>query len=121
MSENRGRRGPAGGRRPFLGNRTPTRPLIQPRRPQQPGLLKQAGATAAGVAAGTVLGHSVSNMLFAPRQSGGYGQDAGNPQIPCEGPLRKFLECSQDNVDSDLNKCAEFFEKLRICSEKESQ
>ena len=118
MSEGRGaRRGPGGGgaRRPLLGNRPP---LIPPKRPQQPGLLKQAGATAAGVAAGTVLGHSVSNMLFAPR--GGFS-DQGNTQIPCEGPLRKFLECSQENVDGDLNKCADFFEKLRTCSENQGQ
>ena len=119
MSENRGPRR-FGPRRPFPGNRTPppTRPLITPRRPQQPGLLKQAGATAAGVAAGTVLGHSVSNVLFAPRRG---VSDQGNSGIPCEGQLRKFLECSQENVNQDLNKCAEFFEKLRVCSENQGQ
>ena len=45
----------------------------------------------------------------------------GCPPIPCEGPLRKFLECSQDYADTDLNKCAALFEKLRICSENQNQ
>jgi len=96
----------------------PAQPL--PAQGRQPGLFAQMATTAAGVAVGSAVGHTIGAAM-----SGGEGQQmeaapapAPVPQtqqqsVACQFELRQFLDCSQNQ--SDITLCQGLNEALREC------
>lgn len=93
--------------------------------PKQPGLFAQMATTAAGVAVGSAVGHTIGAAMTG---SGGGQQPqqevapppaqiAAQPQQqaynPCQRELQQFLDCAQGQ--SDVSLCAGFNEALRQC------
>jgi coiled-coil-helix-coiled-coil-helix domain-containing protein 2 len=81
-----------------------------------PGLLAQAGATMAGAAAGSVIGHGISNMMFGgnnnnhaeQQQQQGQGQYSQQQAYdrqshPCFQNDVQFRQCLEQNQGGDLN------------------
>ncbi|VDL16825.1 unnamed protein product [Hymenolepis diminuta] len=127
-----GRRGsPSPSRRPAMPSRQmATRPVVAPPPPtvQQPSMLKQVAATAAGVAVGSAVGHAVGNALT----SGGSGSNAvpepafaQQPAVsppaqdqtqnwnPCQYQIDQLVSCSQ--LNSDITQCQSIANALRDC------
>jgi len=96
--------------------------------PRQPGMFAQMATTAAGVAVGSAVGHT----LGAAMMGGGRDQPAEvqqqqqTPQPvyasqqqqlgeggPCQLQMKQFLECAQ--TQSDITLCQGFNEALREC------
>ncbi|XP_076452813.1 coiled-coil-helix-coiled-coil-helix domain-containing protein 2-like [Babylonia areolata] len=96
-----------------------------PMAPKQPGLFAQMATTAAGVAVGSAVGHTIGAAMTG---SGGGGhqqqpQEVAPVQVqstpqqqvynPCQRELQQFLDCAQGQ--SDVSLCAGFNEALRQC------
>jgi hypothetical protein len=107
---------------------SPSAAVAQPR---QPGLFAQMATTAAGVAVGSAVGHTIgaafsgggghSDQPAASQQQApvpAYGQQYyPQPQMveggPCELQMKQFLECAQSQHDITL--CQGFNDALREC------
>jgi len=99
--------------------------------PRQPGMFAQMATTAAGVAVGSAVGHTLGAAMM-----GGGGRDQAEPaqqqaaplqqqpmygqasqQLgeggPCQLQMKQFLECAQSQHDITL--CQGFNEALREC------
>ncbi|KAL8594497.1 hypothetical protein ACOMHN_024942 [Nucella lapillus] len=91
--------------------------------PKQPGLFAQMATTAAGVAVGSAVGHTIGAAMMG---GGGHQQPQEAPAPaqaqpvqtqqaynPCQQELQQFLDCAQGQ--SDVSLCAGFNEALRQC------
>jgi len=95
--------------------------------PRQPGMFAQMATTAAGVAVGSAIGHTVAGSMMG---GGGRGEQqeqlapaaptAAYPQQqqqmeggPCQLQMKQFLECAQ--TQHDITLCQGFNEALREC------
>ncbi|KAJ2915507.1 hypothetical protein MD484_g4916, partial [Candolleomyces efflorescens] len=91
--------------------------------PQQPGMLASMAATAGSVAAGSVIGHGISSMLFG----GGGGHAAAASEAPaaappvqhqqssgiqCEVQAKDFTKCLEK---ADLPSCQWYLDQLKAC------
>ncbi|XP_052075354.1 coiled-coil-helix-coiled-coil-helix domain-containing protein 2-like [Mytilus californianus] len=93
-------------------------PATQPR---QPGLMAQMATTAAGVAVGSAVGHTLDAAM-----TGGSGgetlptyQEPAYQQTqlqPCQMEFRQFIECTQ--TQNDISMCQGFNEVLKECKLK---
>jgi len=96
--------------------------------PRQPGMFAQMATTAAGVAVGSAIGHT----LGATMMGGGGGHQEQQPVAteqqaqpfyaqpqqaagagPCQLQMKQFLECAQ--TQHDITLCQGFNEALREC------
>uniref|UniRef100_A0A0B6ZPU2 CHCH domain-containing protein n=1 Tax=Arion vulgaris TaxID=1028688 RepID=A0A0B6ZPU2_9EUPU len=103
--------------------------------PKQPGLFAQMATTAAGVAVGSAVGHTIGAALSGGG-GGGHSQEVAPAPAqtvsaapaaapvpfqqrydvgsnPCQNQLQQFLECTQTQTDISL--CAGFNEALKEC------
>ncbi|KAF5314764.1 hypothetical protein D9611_007172 [Ephemerocybe angulata] len=90
--------------------------------PRQPGMMAQMAATAGSVAAGSVIGHGISSMLFG----GGGGHAAAATEAPaaappmqqqssgiqCEVQAKDFTKCLEK---ADLPSCQWYLDQLKAC------
>lgn len=106
----------------------PAAPPMQPAavgQPRQPGLMAQMATTAAGVAIGSAVGHTLGAALTggggghseaapAPQEQPVYNQPQNTqPQTPCQFELKQFMDCAQNQHDITL--CQSFNEVLKDC------
>jgi len=94
--------------------------------PRQPGMFAQMATTAAGVAVGSAVGHTIGAAMMG---GGGRSEDAPAPQAeqqaysqpqntqnqnnPCQYELKQFMDCAQGQHDITL--CQGFNEVLKDC------
>jgi len=108
--------------------------------PQQPGLFAQMATTAAGVAVGSAVGHTLSagvSSLF----SGSGSEEPQQPQqqqqqyqappqqvyqqqqqpgaVSCEADAQAFTKCLQDN-SNDITACQWYLDSLKACQQMAS-
>jgi len=98
--------------------------------PRQPGMFAQMATTAAGVAVGSAVGHTLGAAMMgggsrdqsepvqqqqAPPPQPIYGQQQQQlgEGSPCQMQMKQFLECAQSQHDITL--CQGFNEALREC------
>lgn len=87
----------------------------------QPGMFAQMAATAGSVAAGSVVGHGISNMLFggsnsaAPVEQAPPVQQQSFQSAPaCETQAKDFTRCLDK---ADFQSCSYYLEQLKaVCS-----
>ncbi|CAO3659625.1 hypothetical protein G6F70_004187 [Rhizopus microsporus] len=104
-------------------------PSIAQAAPQQPGLFAQMATTAAGVAVGSAVGHTLANgvsSLFSgsgssepqqaqPAQPQYQPQQYQAPQAnACEADAKAFTNCLEAN-NNDFNACQWYLENLKAC------
>jgi hypothetical protein len=70
--------------------------------PAVPGILTQIATNATG----TAIGHVVAHQII--------GTPSGSTIKPCAKEIDALLLCGKEN--GDLNFCADFLEKLRLCN-----
>ncbi|XP_064238370.1 coiled-coil-helix-coiled-coil-helix domain-containing protein 2-like [Aotus nancymaae] len=95
--------------------------------PRQPGLLAQMATTAAGMAVGSPVGHTLGQAITGGF-SGGSNPEPSRPDITYQEPqgtqlaqqqqicfceIKQFLECTQNQHDIKL--CEGFSEMLKQC------
>ncbi|XP_068927041.1 coiled-coil-helix-coiled-coil-helix domain-containing protein 2-like isoform X1 [Petaurus breviceps papuanus] len=100
--------------------------------PKQPGLMAQMGTTAARMAVGSAVSHTVGHAITSGF-SGGSSAEPARPDItyqepqgaqpayqqqqqqfgPCHYEMKQFLECAQNQ--GDLKLCEGFSEVLKQC------
>lgn len=100
----------------------------------RPGLFGQMASTAAGVAVGSTIGHTLGagiTSLFGGSSSSRaepyYQQevqtqhsDVSKKQLrSCEGDSRSFVKCLEDNVGNTQN-CDYYLQQLKACQEAAS-
>lgn len=87
----------------------------------QPGMFAQMAATAGSVAAGSVIGHGVSHMLFGGSSSATTTEPAAPPvqqqsfqSAPaCDAHAKDFTRCLDK---ADLQSCSYYLEQLKaVC------
>jgi len=72
------------------------------------------------IAAGTVIGHGISNALFGPHggaMQSAQEQDASQQQMinePCSWDARAFRDCLTSNPN-DIGACQQAYDSLRAC------
>ncbi|KAI9486091.1 MAG: hypothetical protein EXX96DRAFT_613928 [Benjaminiella poitrasii] len=118
---------------------TPSNHLSQPQSvaaapaPQQPGLFAQMATTAAGVAVGSAVGHTLANGVSSIFSGGSSSSSSSEPvateQQPqqqafqpmtggggnaCEADARAFTQCLETN-NNDMNACQWYLEALKSC------
>jgi len=78
-------------------------------------MFAQMAATAGSVAAGSVIGHGVSNMLFGGRSgeaAAPASQQTAAPAPHCEVQAKEFSRCLEA---ADVQTCNWFLEQLKAC------
>ncbi|KAI8967357.1 hypothetical protein BDF20DRAFT_900637 [Mycotypha africana] len=135
---------PAANPPPQQHSLTPTPATAQPpavahTAPQQPGLFAQMATTAAGVAVGSAVGHTLANgvsSLFSgssaseqeqqpqqPQQQQQYQQPQYQTQMPatnaCEADAKAFTQCLEAS-NNDISACQYYFEALKSCQQMAS-
>merc|ERR1712216_910894 len=92
--------------------------------PAQPSMMGQMAGNVASVAAGSVIGHGISNMMFgssshqaapqeqAPAQSAYAAPSQGADA--CKFEFENFMQCLQQN-NNDANQCQYFQDTLTQC------
>ncbi|XP_035882990.1 coiled-coil-helix-coiled-coil-helix domain-containing protein 2-like [Phyllostomus discolor] len=100
--------------------------------PQQPGRMARVATTAAGVAVGSAVSHTLGQAITGG-SSGGSNAEPSRPDItyqepqgtqptsqqqqqqfgPCHCEMKQFLDCAQNQ--SDLKLCQGFSEVLKQC------
>ena len=108
-------------------------PMVAQPAQRQPGLFAQMATTAAGVAVGSAVGHTLSSAILggggsgnqqpAPQQEQAPIQQQYQPQQyqqqqqqqhnPCLQQLQQFLECS--TTQADITLCQGFNDALKDC------
>ncbi|CAO3628689.1 unnamed protein product [Mucor hiemalis] len=100
--------------------------------PQQPGMFAQMATTAAGVAVGSAVGHTLANgvsSLFsggssepeqqqqqAPPQQYQQFQAAAPAANACEADAKAFTHCLETN-NNDFGSCQWYLENLKACQQ----
>ncbi|KAI9257877.1 hypothetical protein BY458DRAFT_535141 [Sporodiniella umbellata] len=103
-------------------------PMQQPR---QPGLFSQMASTAAGVAVGSTIGHTMANGVSS--MFGGNNQEQpaetssqAEPYQPqntsnsCEADAKAFTQCLEA-TNNDVSSCQWYFDALKRCQSMASQ
>ncbi|KAI8384152.1 hypothetical protein BD560DRAFT_385120 [Blakeslea trispora] len=100
---------------------------------RQPGLFSQMASTAAGVAVGSAVGHSMANGVSA--MFGGSSEpQPQEPQVQqqqpmvaqtqngasCEADARAFTQCLEA-TNNDMSACKWYFDALKQCQQMASQ
>ncbi|KAJ3213218.1 hypothetical protein HDU67_003157 [Dinochytrium kinnereticum] len=110
----------------------PQPPMMQQQaQPQQPGLFAQMATTAAGVAVGSAVGHTLGAGLTglfsggskeaAPQQAAPVQQSQYNaPQTVCEPDARAFQACLEKNP-GDISACQFYLDMLKQCQANSKQ
>ncbi|EJU02345.1 hypothetical protein DACRYDRAFT_22019 [Dacryopinax primogenitus] len=89
--------------------------------PQQPGMMAQMAATAGSVAAGSVIGHGISSMLFGGRSEAPapveqaapvQQQQASQMGKACEVQAREVMRCLEIG---DADTCRWYLDQLKAC------
>lgn len=104
----------------------PARPVVTSppvAQPQQPSMLKQVAATAAGVAVGSAVGHAVGNALvggspapeaaMAQQAPVALAQEQASNFNPCQFQIDQLVSCTQ--LNSDIIQCQSVADALRDC------
>ncbi|XP_014671356.1 PREDICTED: coiled-coil-helix-coiled-coil-helix domain-containing protein 2-like [Priapulus caudatus] len=91
--------------------------------PQQPGLFAQMATTAAGVAVGSAIGHTIGAAMTGgggssqPEAAAAAPAAPAQPQQPefqpCSFEMKQFMECTQGQ--SDISLCHGFNEAFKQC------
>ncbi|KAG6379988.1 hypothetical protein JVT61DRAFT_10562 [Boletus reticuloceps] len=92
----------------------------------QPGMLGQMAATVGSVAAGSVVGHGISHMLFGGSNSATTAEPAAAPvqhqsfqSAPaCDVQAKDFTRCLDK---ADLQSCSYYLEQLKACQAAAAQ
>ncbi|KAN0084538.1 hypothetical protein V8E55_008042 [Tylopilus felleus] len=93
----------------------------------QPGLFGQMAATAGSVAAGSVVGHGISHMLFGGSNSAATQAEPAAPPVQhqsfqsppaCEVQAKDFTKCLDK---ADLQTCSYYLEQLKACQAAAAQ
>ncbi|CAO3682081.1 hypothetical protein G6F70_000521 [Rhizopus microsporus] len=98
---------------------------------RQPGLFGQMASTAAGVAVGSAVGHTmangVSSMFGGGRQSeevqqqqATYQASSENVKNSCEADAKAFTQCL-DATNNDMSACKWYLDALKQCQQMASQ
>ncbi|OBZ88042.1 Mitochondrial intermembrane space cysteine motif-containing protein MIX17 [Choanephora cucurbitarum] len=100
---------------------------------RQPGLFSQMASTAAGVAVGSAVGHSMANGVSAMFGSSSEPQSQepqAQQQQPmaaqtqngasCEADARAFTQCLEA-TDNDMSACKWYLDALKQCQQMASQ
>lgn len=114
----------------------PATPAAAPvAQPQQPGLFAQMATTAAGVAVGSAVGHTLgagltsvfSGSSDAPQQAQQQQVQAAPAQAaqqqtagPCEVDARNFTRCLEDS-NGNYQACDFYLQQLKACQAAASQ
>eukprot|EP00656_Telonema_subtile_P018672 TRINITY_DN2010_c0_g1_i1.p1 TRINITY_DN2010_c0_g1~~TRINITY_DN2010_c0_g1_i1.p1 ORF type:complete len:160 (-),score=43.06 TRINITY_DN2010_c0_g1_i1:90-569(-) len=143
LSDNMGRRGGASRPAPSRGMSTAPAARAPPPRaapppatrsaapaPAQPqaggGMMAGMAANVASVAAGSVIGHGISNMMFgsgsqqqapaeaAPPAESAYAQPAATGADACKFEFENFMQCLKGN-NNDATQCQYFMDSLNTC------
>eukprot|EP00658_Telonema_sp_P-2_P077348 TRINITY_DN696_c0_g1_i1.p1 TRINITY_DN696_c0_g1~~TRINITY_DN696_c0_g1_i1.p1 ORF type:complete len:145 (-),score=28.34 TRINITY_DN696_c0_g1_i1:173-607(-) len=98
-----------------------------PAQPSQGGsMMGGMAANVASVAAGSVIGHGISNMMFGssshqaapaePVQESAYAQApaAQGGQDACKFEFENFMQCLKNN-NNDASQCSYFMDTLQSC------
>ncbi|KAI8891231.1 hypothetical protein K501DRAFT_327858 [Backusella circina FSU 941] len=108
-------------------------PSIAQAAPQQPGLFAQMATTAAGVAVGSAVGHTLANGVSSIF-SGGSSEPAEQPQAApapqyqqqafqsapqpsggaCQVQAKEFTNCLEA-TNNDMSACSYYLESLKAC------
>ncbi|XP_017065672.1 coiled-coil-helix-coiled-coil-helix domain-containing protein 10, mitochondrial [Drosophila eugracilis] len=90
-------------------------PVMLPSTRSSEMIFKDVAAHAAGVAAGSVVGHAIGTGITGLFR--GRGQQPHHSDLVEEGPcateMKQFLKCLEDK--DDLNACKEFNDAMRRC------
>lgn len=90
-----------------------------PMQSQRPGLFGQMAATAAGVATGSAIGHTIGagiSSIFSGNnevQERQYTDFREPQQQTCENDFKAYMRCM--DTSSDPNSCSYYFENLKEC------
>ncbi|KAI7903717.1 uncharacterized protein BX663DRAFT_507361 [Cokeromyces recurvatus] len=107
---------------------TPAAPSYAQAAPQQPGLFAQMATTAAGVAVGSAVGHTLANgvsSIFSggsssepvaeqPQQTFAPAQPANVSGNACEADAKAFTNCLETS-NNDISACQWYLEALKSC------
>ncbi|KAI7867650.1 hypothetical protein BDF14DRAFT_1742872 [Spinellus fusiger] len=110
----------------------------QQQQPRQPGLFGQMASTAAGVAVGSTLGHTMANGMSSlwgsssepsgpsEHSSSSSSSDAyqGHTSLSqgntaCESDARQFTQCLEQ-TNNDVKACQWYLENLKACQQMAS-
>jgi len=108
----------------------------QTQQPQQPGMFAQMASTAAGVAVGSTIGHTlgagITSMFGGSSQAPAEQQQAAPPAqatqqytqqqggAACDVDARNFTRCLGDN-DGNMQICDYYLQQLKACQEASRQ
>ncbi|KAJ2557577.1 hypothetical protein EV175_001260 [Coemansia sp. RSA 1933] len=98
--------------------------------PRQPGLFAQMATTAAGVAVGSAVGHTMANAASSifggssetaapqqqPMQPAAYDQSTGfqQPARSCDVDAKSFTRCLE-STNNDMSACQYYLDALKSC------
>ncbi|RUS18395.1 hypothetical protein BC937DRAFT_88816 [Endogone sp. FLAS-F59071] len=107
--------------------------------PKQPGLFAQMASTAAGVAVGSTIGHTmgagISGMFgghsnsapteaeptpFQTEAQPTPFQTTGDPALSCEADSKAFIKCLEA-TNNNMTACQYYFDALKACQQMASQ
>ncbi|KAI5474666.1 WD40/YVTN repeat-like-containing domain containing protein [Pseudohyphozyma bogoriensis] len=99
---------------------------------KQPGMMAQMAANVGSVAAGSVIGHGISNMLFGGSSS--HAAPVAAPEAPvqqqsfeerkmgglCDIPAKDFTQCL-NSTGNDMSACSWYLDQLKQCQQAAAQ
>ncbi|PHZ16470.1 uncharacterized protein RHIMIDRAFT_198087 [Rhizopus microsporus ATCC 52813] len=97
---------------------------------RQPGLFGQMASTAAGVAVGSAVGHTMANGISSMfggghqpeevQQQEAYQASSENVKNSCEADAKAFTQCL-DATNNDMSACKWYLDALKQCQQMASQ